>query len=223
VYERGSDGLLGGEKRRQSVEALKEVSLTVQAGELTVVAGASGSGNSTLLHLLGGLDTPTSGRVEIEGTDTTDLTEHQRTGLRLRSIGIVFQRFHLLPALTARANVGLPLLERGIGKRTRHERAAALLEAVDMDHRLDHRPNELSGGEQQRVAIARALANDPAIVIADEPTGEVDTATGDRIVDLLASVAADRAVVVATHDERVMERADRVIRLRDGTVVSSER
>lgn len=221
VYKRGTSRR--GESQRPDVEALTDVSLEFHSGELTVVAGPSGSGKSTLLHLLAALDTPTSGRVRIDGTATDALSAHQRAAFRLRSVGIVFQRFHLLDALPAQGNVAIPLLARGVSRRDRQERAENLLSAVDMADRLDHRPSELSGGERQRVAIARALANDPAVIIADEPTGQLDTVTGDRILDLLTSVGDDRAVIVASHDERVIDRADRVIQLRDGRVASGNR
>jgi putative ABC transport system ATP-binding protein len=221
VYIRGG-GRRGG-NQRPDVEALTDVSLEFHSGELTVVAGPSGSGKSTLLHLLAALDTPTSGRVSIDGTTTDALSEHQRAALRLRSVGIVFQQFHLLDALSAKGNVAIPLLARGVKRTRRRERAEELLSAVDMADRLDHRPSELSGGERQRVAIARALANDPAVIVADEPTGQLDTETGDRILDLLTSVGENRPVIVASHDERVIDRADRVIQLRDGSVVNGER
>lgn len=221
VYHRGPSRRGG--SQRPDVEALTDVSLEFHSGELTVVAGPSGSGKSTLLHLLAALDTPTSGRVSIDGTETDTLSEHQRAALRLRSVGIVFQRFHLLDALTAQGNVAIPLLARGVSREHRRKRAETLLSAVDMADRLDHRPSELSGGERQRVAIARALANNPAVIVADEPTGQLDTATGDRIIDLLTSVGDDRAVIVASHDERVIDRADRVIQLRDGSVANGER
>jgi putative ABC transport system ATP-binding protein len=152
----------------------------------------------------------------VDGERTDTLTERGRARLRLRRIGIVFQRFHLLPSLSARSNVALPLVERGIGRRERRERSEALLARVGLAARVEHRPGELSGGEQQRVAVARALICDPALVVADEPTGELDSATGARVLDLLSEVAANRAVVVASHDDRVVERADRVVRLQDG-------
>jgi putative ABC transport system ATP-binding protein len=211
-------GLLGrgGARQRPSVRALDEVSMAVGAGEFVAVVGPSGSGKSTLLHLLAALDTPTTGTVTVDGERTDTLTERGRARLRLRRIGIVFQRFHLLPSLSARSNVALPLVERGIGRRERRERSEALLARVGLAARVEHRPGELSGGEQQRVAVARALICDPALVVADEPTGELDSATGARVLDLLSEVAANRAVVVASHDDRVVERADRVVRLQDG-------
>lgn len=199
--------------------ALSDVTLEFSPGEVTVIAGPSGSGKSTLLHLLAALDVPTDGQVFLDGIDTTALSERDRTDLRRRRVGIVFQRFHLLPSLTARANVALPLIEDGLPKQRRHDRAETLLEAVGLGNRVDHRPFELSGGEQQRVAIARALVNEPAVLLADEPTGELDSDTGARILSLLDELASDRVVVVASHDPAVIERGDRVIRLADGRVV----
>ncbi|WP_435196342.1 ABC transporter ATP-binding protein [Natronomonas sp. EA1] len=199
-----------------TVVALDEVSLAIDAGELVGITGASGSGKSTLLHLLAGLDTPDSGRVTIAGHDVGARSERARARIRLDHVGIVFQRFHLLPALSARANVALPLVEQGVPKAERRERATALLDRVGLGDRTDHRPGELSGGEQQRVAIARALATEPELLIADEPTGELDSETGARVIDLLGELASDRAVVVASHDDAVVAAADRVLELRDG-------
>ncbi len=220
-YTRGSSGgLFGGNRSATTVTALDGVSVSIDAGELVGIAGPSGSGKSTLLHLLAALDAPTSGHVEIGGRDTTALSSRDRTRLRREEIGIVFQRFHLLSALTATQNVALPLIERGVGKQSRRKRAADLLEQVGLGDRLSHRPAELSGGEQQRVAVARALAGEPELLIADEPTGELDSEAGAAVMDLLADLATDRAVVVASHDQAVLERVDRVIRLRDGQVVT---
>ncbi|WP_276248677.1 ABC transporter ATP-binding protein [Haladaptatus sp. YSMS36] len=221
VYSRTSGG---GWFSRQTetpvVTALDDVSLTVRDGELVCLTGPSGSGKSTLLHLLAGLDTPTSGTVSLAGTDLSSLSDRERTRLRLDRVGIVFQRFHLLSALSARANVALPLLERGVKRSARRARATDLLERVGLGDRITHKPGELSGGEQQRVAIARALANDPAILIADEPTGELDTDTGRRILDTLSELATERAVVIASHDAQTQAIADRIVKLRDGRLVS---
>jgi len=217
-YTRGSSGWFGNRDDAQTVRALDGVSLSVDAGEFVGIAGPSGSGKSTLLHLLAALDTPTSGTVTLSGQETTDLSEAERTRFRRDQVGIVFQRFHLLPALTAQQNVAMPLLERGIGKSERRARAAELLETVGLGDRLEHRPAELSGGEQQRVAVARSLTSEPSLLIADEPTGELDSAAGSTVLDLLEEVADDRAVIVASHDQAVLDRADRVVRLRDGKV-----
>lgn len=220
-YERGGGGSwwpFGGGGDHPTVTALSNVSATIQRGEFVGLSGPSGSGKSTLIHLLAGLDTPTSGTVTLAGKDVADLSQKELTRLRLEQVGIVFQRFHLLPSLSARANVALPLVERGIPKAERRERAGDLLERVGLGDRQTHRPGELSGGEQQRVAVARALAGDPLVVFADEPTGELDTDTGRTILELLAELAADRAVVLASHDERALDRTDRVIRLVDGKI-----
>ena len=216
-YTRGRRRRFGADTTTE-VTALNGVSMQVDEGEFVGIAGPSGSGKSTLLHLLAALDTPTAGRVEIDGIDTAGMSERARSKLRRERIGIVFQRFHLLPALTARQNVALPLLERGIGKGERRDRAADLLETVGLGERLDHRPAELSGGEQQRVAVARALTGEPSLLVADEPTGELDSVAGSTVLDLLEDVAATRAVVVASHDQAVLDRADRVVHLRDGAV-----
>lgn len=203
------------------VTALDGVSLSVTAGEFVAVVGASGSGKSTLLHLLAALDTPTAGSVTIDGTDIGAVGGRTRTRLRRDSVGVVFQRMHLFPALSARGNVALPLVEAGVGARDRHEHAARRLERVGLGDRVDHRPGELSGGERQRVAIARALVRDPAVVVADEPTGELDTETGAQVLELFHEAATDRAVVVATHDQQVADAADRIIELRDGRRVDT--
>lgn len=220
----GGDGLFDRRSRGsvETVTAVSNVSVAVSPGELLGLAGPSGSGKSTLLHLLAALDTPTSGTVTLAGTDTGSVSARRRTRLRLDHVGVVFQHFHLLPSLSARANVAAPLVERGYSRRERRERATTLLERIGLGDRAGHRPGELSGGEQQRVAVARALATDPELLIADEPTGELDTETGTQVLDLLASVAADRAVVVASHDQQALDRMSRLIRLRDGQIVSRE-
>lgn len=201
-----------------SVTALDGVSLSVNPGEILGIKGPSGSGKSTLLHLLGALDTPTSGTVSITGQSTAELSENERARLRLDSIGIVFQRFHLLSALPAVSNVALPLVERGVSKAKRRNRASETLHRVGLGQRQSHTPGELSGGEQQRVAIARALVTSPEVIIADEPTGELDTTTGERILSLFEDAASDdTAVVIASHDEPTLAIADRVIELRDGS------
>ncbi|MEZ4455408.1 MAG: ABC transporter ATP-binding protein [Gemmatimonadales bacterium] len=203
----------------RDVAALRGVSLTIQAGEYLAVTGPSGSGKSTLLQLLGGLDTPTSGHLELLGQALEGLTDDALTSLRLDRVGFIFQRFHLLPVLTARENVELPLAEAGIPRTERAARAEELLAYVGLAGRSDHRATQLSGGEMQRVAIARALANRPALILADEPTGELDAATGDQILDLFDQLHRDGVtLVVVTHDERLAERAARRLHLLDGRI-----
>ncbi len=203
------------------VPALRGVSLTVPEGDYVALVGPSGSGKSTLMHLLGGLDRPTSGRLVIGGRDVSRLDPADLARLRNETIGFVFQAFHLLPRTSAVDNVALPLVYRGLGARQRRARAAAMLERVGLGHRLGHRPNQLSGGEQQRVAIARALVTDPAVLLADEPTGNLDSATGQSVLALLEALNADSgvAVVLVTHDREVAARARRQIVLRDGVIV----
>lgn len=202
------------------VTALRGVSLTVRAGEYCAIVGPSGCGKSTLLTLLGGLDLPTSGSVSLLGTATTGLDDRALTRLRLERIGFVFQRFHLLPVLTARENVELPMAELGIGKSERRARADELLAYVGLAERTTHRVTQLSGGEMQRVAIARALANKPALILADEPTGELDAATGGEILALFRRLHADgTTLVVVTHDDRLAAEAGRVIRMQDGRIL----
>lgn len=218
MYTRGGGGglLSRGGTDAETVTAVSDISLQVFPGDFVGLAGPSGSGKTTLLHLLAGLDTPTTGTVRLAGTDTSAMSSRRRARLRLQHVGIVFQHFHLLPSLSARANVAVPLLETGHSKRDRRDRATALLEDVGLGDRLQHKPAALSGGERQRVAVARALVTDPDLLIADEPTGELDTETGAQVLDLLESVAADRAVVVASHDEQVLTRVSQVVRLQDG-------
>ncbi|HRX18548.1 MAG: ABC transporter ATP-binding protein [Gemmatimonadales bacterium] len=205
----------------RAIEALRGVTLSIARGDYVAVVGPSGSGKSTLLTLLGGLDAPTSGQVRLEGVDYAQLDDRARTRLRLERIGFVFQRFHLLPVLTALENVELPMAERGIARAVRRERAAELLGYVGLADRVDNRATELSGGEMQRVAIARALANDPAIILADEPTGELDEATGADILALFRRLHADgRTLVVVTHDARLAREAARTLTMRDGRLVS---
>lgn len=206
--------------QRRTVAAIRGVSLSVSAGEYVAVVGPSGSGKSTLLTLLGGLDTPTTGVIRILGTTLGGMSDRALTRLRLERIGFVFQRFHLLPVLSAQENVELPLAELGINRATRSERALELLDYVGLRDRAGHRANELSGGEMQRVAIARALANRPAIILADEPTGELDAATGRAILDLFRRLNDDGAtLVVVTHDDQLAREAGRVVRMLDGRVV----
>jgi putative ABC transport system ATP-binding protein len=205
----------------ETVHALRGVSLSVQPGEYVAIAGPSGSGKSTLLQLVGGIDTPSGGSVELLGTRLESLCDRELTRLRLTRLGFVFQRFHLLPVLTARENVELPMAEAGVAAPRRRERARELLEYVGLRHREAHRATQLSGGEMQRVAIARALANRPAILLADEPTGELDAATGREILDLFRRLNRDgTTLVVVTHDERLASEAGRVVHMLDGRIVT---
>ena len=203
-----------------SVPALRGVSLTVERGDYVAIVGASGSGKSTLMHLLGALDRPSGGSLVIGGRDVATLSPPEMARLRNETIGFVFQSFHLLARTTARDNVALPLVYRGISRRERRERAEAMLDRVGLGHRIDHRPNQMSGGEQQRVAIARALVTGPSVLLADEPTGNLDSATGRSVLALLESLNAEGvAVVLVTHDRDVAGRAHRQILMRDGLIV----
>jgi putative ABC transport system ATP-binding protein len=203
------------------VQALRGVTFDIERGEYVAIVGPSGCGKSTLLNLLGVIDRPTSGTVTIDGERVDRLSDARATEFRLRKIGFVFQRFYLLPALSARENVELPLAEAGGGGAARRHRALELLEYVGLGRRERHRPSQLSGGEQQRVAIARALANRPSILLADEPTGELDARTGAEMIALFGRVHADgTTIVVVTHDEDLARSAKRVIHMRDGVIVS---
>ncbi len=209
---------------RRSVAALDGVSLHVGRGEFVAVMGRSGSGKSTLLHLMGALDVPSGGQVLFDGQDLAHLSDRQRSLLRRNRVGFVFQLFNLLPTLTAAENVALPLLLAGQGGGAADHRAAAALERVGLGRRAGHFPEELSGGEMQRVAIARALVGDPEAVLCDEPTGSLDTATGDEVLALLAGLpeAGRRSVVMVTHDPGAARRAGRVIHLEDGRACPTE-
>ena len=201
-----------------SVEALRGVSMRIDPGEYVAVVGPSGSGKSTLMHLLGCLDRPTAGTLRIGGRDVATLSDSELAELRNHTIGFVFQSFQLLGRTSALDNVGLPLVYRGVRRAERRERAAAALTAVGLGHRLGHRPGQLSGGEQQRVAIARALVGEPTLLLADEPTGNLDSRSGSEVMSILESLVDDRgvAVVVVTHDLEVADLAARRIRVRDG-------
>jgi putative ABC transport system ATP-binding protein len=201
------------------VVAVRDVSLQIRPGDHVAVQGPSGCGKSTLLHILGCVDTPSTGLLQFDGRDVAELSDAERSLLRLRHIGFVFQRFFLLPMLTARENVELPQSEAGVSRAERRRRTDELLDYVGLGARADHRPSQLSGGEMQRVAIARALANGPRLLLADEPTGELDQATGWQIVELLDRVNADgTALVIVTHDPALAGRATRVLTMRDGRI-----
>ncbi len=204
------------------VHALRGVNLDIYAGEIVSIVGPSGSGKSTLLGLLGGLDTPTSGTIEIDGVDITRMNEDELTEIRNEKIGFIFQFFNLIPTLTALENVALPVQFSRKPQFNPDRRARELLSALGMRDRLRHRPAELSGGQQQRVAIARALANNPPLLLADEPTGNLDTESGVMVMDALQAIReqAGTTVVIVTHDPQLARRADRVIRLVDGMVVN---
>jgi predicted ABC-type transport system involved in lysophospholipase L1 biosynthesis ATPase subunit len=203
-----------------AVHALRGVDLAVARGEHVAVVGPSGCGKSTLLNVLAGIEPPTRGTVELLGESVYGLDEGRRSALRLRKVGFIFQRFHLLSVLTASENVELPMAEAGVPTRERRDRTRELLDYVGLGHRMKHRPPHLSGGEQQRVAIARALANRPEVVFADEPTGELDRRTGDEIIGLFERLNADgTTLVIVTHDAQVAQRARRRVEMADGLVV----
>jgi putative ABC transport system ATP-binding protein len=203
------------------VHALRGLDIHIEEGEIVAIMGPSGSGKSTLMHILGCLDTPTSGTASIEGTEIRSLKEGQLTSLRGQKIGFVFQTFNLMQTLSAQQNVELPMIFQGVRKKERAQRARELLAKVGLADRVRHRPNELSGGERQRVAIARALANNPDIILADEPTGNLDSESGALILDLLKRLSTDdgKTVIIVTHDPEATSIAGRIIRLRDGRVV----
>ncbi|TWT91282.1 ABC transporter ATP-binding protein [Stieleria varia] len=202
------------------VEALRGVDLTIHTGEMVAIIGPSGCGKSSLLALLGGVDLPTEGRVLLEDTDLASLSDDQRTIARRQRIGFIFQSFNLLPTLTAAENVALPLELDGVSRAESMQRALSALSSLEMEARAGHLPSEMSGGEQQRVAIARALVIQPALLLADEPTGNLDTANSQRTVALLKKLVAsgDQTIVVVTHDMEVAQQATRIIRLRDGMI-----
>jgi putative ABC transport system ATP-binding protein len=203
------------------VAALRDVSLRVNAGEYVAISGPSGCGKSTLLHLVGCVDQPTSGEILFEDRDVAALSEAERSRIRLMRIGFVFQRFFLLPMLTARENIELPQAEAGAAGADRRARTRELLEYVGLADRADHLPSQLSGGEMQRVAIARALANRPALLVADEPTGELDEQTGEQVADVFDRVHADgTAILVVTHNPALAARASRRVTMRSGSLVS---
>jgi len=208
----------------EPVHAVRGVSLEITPGDYVAIVGPSGCGKSTMLNLLGGIDRPTSGALFVNGVRVDRLSDAEATRFRLHHIGFVFQRFYLMPALTAIENVELPMAEAKVARHQRLTRARELLAYVGLAARRDHRPTQLSGGEQQRVAIARALANKPSIILADEPTGELDAKTGQEMIKLLAGVNGDgTTIVVVTHDEDLARAARRVVHMRDGLVVDDRR
>jgi putative ABC transport system ATP-binding protein len=207
-----------------AVHALDGVSLRIDTGEFVAIMGSSGSGKSTLMNMLGCLDMPTSGRYLLDGVDVRDMDEDEQSDLRNRKIGFVFQAFNLVPRTSAMANVELPLSYAGVPRAQRRARAKAALEAVGMGARVDHLPSELSGGQQQRVAVARAIVTDPALILADEPTGNLDSRSTSDVLEVFERLNDEgRTVVLITHEDDVAERARRVIRLADGQILSDER
>jgi putative ABC transport system ATP-binding protein len=205
--------------RGKSIAALSNVTLEIARGDFVAIIGPSGSGKSTFLHLMGGMLSPTEGRVRIENDSLYDLTSNERSALRKMKIGFVFQTFNLVPYLTALENVQVPLVLAGAGDEDQKRRAESLLGRLGLSDRLDHKPGELSVGQQQRVALARMLANDPALILADEPTGNLDPETADAIMDFLAELNAEgRTIVMVTHDLRLAGRAKRALRLVNGTI-----
>jgi len=201
------------------VVALKNVNLRINKGEYIAVLGPSGSGKSTLLHMMGILDVPTSGKIYIEGREVSQLSEDERARIRGKKIGFVFQLFNLIPSLTALENAALPMMVYGVEKEERERRARELLEKLGLGERLNHKPSELSGGQRQRVAIARALANNPEVILADEPTGNLESKSGHEVVEIFTKLNKEgKTVVVVTHDEDIAKHARRIIRIKDGEV-----
>ncbi len=207
------------------VEALRGIDLSIDPGEFVAVMGPSGSGKSTLLHLIGGLDAPTGGAIRVGGEDLGTMDDDRLTVLRRQRIGFIFQAFNLLDVLTAEENVAVPLVVDGVPEAEAHRRAGEVLKLVGMEHRRHHRPGQLSGGEQQRVAVARALVTRPLLLLADEPTGNLDSANSDQVMGLLRSLVDERGqtILMVTHNARHAAMADRLLRLRDGRVVEEQR
>jgi putative ABC transport system ATP-binding protein len=205
-----------------TVPALKPTSISIKKGDYIAIVGPSGSGKSTFMNLLGCLDTPTSGNLYIEGTDVSQLTENQLAKIRREKIGFIFQKYNLIPTLNAKDNVALAMSFAGMKLKNRIQRSEELLKLVDLVQRMDHKPSELSGGEQQRVAIARSLANNPTIILADEPTGNVDSKAGNKIMSILEDInAKGETVIVVTHDPDIAKRAARKLRIQDGEVIEA--
>lgn len=203
----------------EEIHALKSVSLTINKGEFVALMGPSGSGKSTLMNILGCLDTPSKGSYILNGIDVSHMTDNELAEVRNKEIGFVFQTFNLLPRNTALDNVALPLVYSGVNKENRNARAKQALENVGLGHRIDHKPNELSGGQRQRVAVARALINNPSIILADEPTGNLDTKTSVEIMGLLEDIhAKGNTIILVTHEEDIALHAHRIVRMRDGLI-----
>ncbi|MDR1753632.1 MAG: ABC transporter ATP-binding protein [Eubacterium sp.] len=204
------------------LEVLKNLTVTVNKGEFVSIVGQSGSGKSTLMNIIGALDRPTSGDYTLDGTPIREMTDNQLSDVRNKKIGFVFQTFNLIPKLDALSNVEVPLFYLGVSKKLRRERAGELLELVEMGDRTRHLPNELSGGQKQRVAIARALANDPSIILADEPTGALDTKTGHLVMDLFLKIHKEekKTILLITHNEDLAQQTQRIITLKDGEIIN---
>jgi putative ABC transport system ATP-binding protein len=208
----------------ETVHALRGVSVGIERGEYVAIMGPSGSGKSTLMNLIGCLDTPTSGRYELNGTDVSEMDDNQLAEVRNREIGFIFQTFNLLPRSNALRNVELPLIYAGVDSDTRRQMALDALTSVGLADRVHHKPNELSGGQRQRVAVARALVNNPSILLADEPTGNLDSKTGVEIMALFEELARKgNTIIVVTHEEDIARHARRILRIRDGLIASDER
>jgi len=209
----------------ETVHALAGVSLDISDGEFAAIVGPSGSGKSTMLHLIGGLDTPTSGSISVDGHDLSHASDRELAAYRNSNVGFVFQTFNLHPTYTALENVAIPLIFSKVSPGERNKRASGALDAVGMGHRAAHLPNQLSGGERQRVAIARALVTNPKVIVADEPTGNLDSANGARVMDLLGSLNREKGItlIVATHDAELARRAQRVITMKDGRVTGDNK
>ncbi len=205
----------------QIIRALREIDLEINKGDYLALMGASGSGKSTLMNILGCLDTPTTGSYFLRGNDVSRMNDDQLAEIRNKEIGFVFQTFNLLPRYSALDNVALPLVYAGVDKVTRTARATEVLRQVGLSDRMDHKPNELSGGQRQRVAVARALINDPSIILADEPTGNLDSKTSAEIMDLFDRLAKEgNTIVLVTHEDDIAERAQRLVRMKDGEIMS---